>query len=178
MCCSSTKQGCCSGWCGCRGRRPVGWTRQLLDEAVRARLGDLPPLSCDSYPPTVAIAEHVRARNPRCTGYDCPRRAARCDLDHDTPWPRGPTDVINLGPRCRRQHEIKTRGLGRTQLRPDGSVDHRMLTGLTLTTRPEPLPGYAPGEGYAKDEARVNRRCDLPVAATCRETTCRRRANL
>jgi hypothetical protein len=156
----------------------VGWTRQLLDEAVRARLGDLPPLSCDSYPPTVAIAEHVRARNPRCTGYDCPRRAARCDLDHDTPWPRGPTDVINLGPRCRRQHEIKTRGLGRTQLRPDGSVDHRMLTGLTLTTRPEPLPGYAPGEGYAKDEARVNRRCDLPVAATCRETTCRRRANL
>jgi hypothetical protein len=127
-----------------------GWTRQLLDEAVRARLGDLPPLSCESYPPTVAIAEHVRARNPRCTGYDCPRRAARCDLDHDTPWPRGPTDVINLGPRCRRQHEIKTRGLVRTQLHPDGSVDHRMLTGLTLTTRPEPLPGYAPGEGYAE----------------------------
>lgn len=130
-----------------------GWTRQLLDEAVRARLGDLVPLSCESYPPTVAIAEHVRARNPRCTGYDCPRRAARCDLDHDTPWPRGPTDVINLGPRCRRQHEIKTRGLVRTQLHPDGSVDHRMLSGLTLTTRPEPLPGYAPGEGYAEDDA-------------------------
>jgi hypothetical protein len=28
-----------------------------------------------------------------------------------------------------------------------------MLTGLTLTTRPEPLPGFAPGEGYAKDAA-------------------------
>lgn len=130
-----------------------GWTRPLLDEAVRARMGDLPALFCDGYPPTVAIAEQVRARNPRCTGYDCPRRAARCDLDHDTPWPRGPTDVINLGPRCRRQHEIKARGLVRTQLHPDGSVDHRMLTGLTLTTRPEPLPGFAPGEGYAKDAA-------------------------
>jgi hypothetical protein len=23
-----------------------------------------------------------------------------------------------------------------------------MLTGLSVTTRPEPLPGYAPGEGY------------------------------
>ena len=132
---------------------PGGWTRRLLDEAVRARLGDLPPLSCESYSPTVAIAEHVRARNPRCTGCDCPRRAARCDLDHDTPWPRGPTDAINLGPRCRRQHEIKTRGLVRTQLHPDGSVDHRMLTGMILTTRPEPLPGYAPGEGYGKDAA-------------------------
>jgi hypothetical protein len=37
----------------------------------------------------------------------------------------------------------------RTQLHPDGSVDHQMLTGLTVTTRPEPLPGYAPSEGYA-----------------------------
>jgi hypothetical protein len=61
--------------------------------------------------------------------------------------------VINLGPRCRRQHEIKTRGLVRTQLHRDGSVDHRMLTGMILTTRPEPLPGYAPGEGYGKDAA-------------------------
>ena len=23
-----------------------------------------------------------------------------------------------------------------------------LLTGLVITTRPEPLPGYAPGEGY------------------------------
>jgi len=132
-------------------RTPAGgWTRQLLDDAVTARVEDLPPLSCETYAPTVAIEEHVRARNPRCTGYDCPRRAARCDLDHDTPWPRGPTDVKNLAPRCRRQHEIKTRGLVRTRLHPDGSVDTTMLTGLVVTTRPEPLPGHAPGEGHAR----------------------------
>jgi hypothetical protein len=131
-----------------------GWTRTLLEVAVIRRLDDLPPLSCHSYPPTVAIGEHVRARNPRCTGYDCPRRASRCDLDHDTPWPRGPTDVTNLGPRCRRQHEIKTRGLVGTRLHPDGSVQHTMLTGMTITTRPEPLPGRAPGEGYAREAAR------------------------
>jgi hypothetical protein len=25
------------------------------------------------------------------------------------------------------------------------------LTGLVITTRPEPLPGHAPGEGHAHD---------------------------
>ena len=129
---------------------PGGWTRQLLHQAVRARLdlGDLPALRCDTYAPTVAITDQVRARNPRCTAYDCPTRAHRCDLDHDVPWPRGPTAVDNLAPRHRRHHQLKTRGLVRTRLNQDGSVEHSMLTGLTVTTRPEPLPGYAPGEGY------------------------------
>jgi hypothetical protein len=134
------------------GAAPAGgWTRELLEAAVRAQLGDLAPLRCDGYVPTVAIEDHVRARNPWCTGYDCPRRARRCDLDHDVPWPRGPTDATNLGPRCRRQHEIKTRGLVKTRLHPDGSLDTVMLTGLVVTTRPEPLPGFAPGEAYASD---------------------------
>lgn len=131
---------------------PGGWTRALLEAAVAARLDGLPPLSCGGYVPTVAIEEHVRARNPRCTGYDCPRQAARCDLDHDTPWPRGPTHVNNLDPRCRRQHEHKTRRLVSTRLHPDGSVETTMmLTGLVITTRTEPLPGYAPGEGRANN---------------------------
>jgi hypothetical protein len=130
---------------------PGGWTRALLEAAVAARLDNLPSLSCEGYAPTVAVQDHVRARNPRCTGYDCPRKAHRCDLDHDTPWPRGPTDVNNLDPQCRRQHEHKTRGLVRTRLHPDGAVTATMmLTGLVITTRPEPLPGYAPGEGHKR----------------------------
>jgi hypothetical protein len=130
---------------------PGGWTRALLEAALVARLDSPPPLNCEGHDPTVAIQEHVRARNPRCTGYDCPRKASRCDLDHDIPYPRGPTDVNNLDPRCRRQHEHKTRGLVRTRLHPDGAVETTMmLTGLVITTRPEPLPGYAPGEGHAR----------------------------
>jgi Domain of unknown function (DUF222) len=129
---------------------PGGWTRALLEAAVAAKLSNLPALSCPGHDPTVAIQEHVRARNPRCTGYDCPRKAARCDLDHDTAYPRGPTDVNNLDPRCRRHHEHKTRGLVRTRLHSDGAVETTMmLTGLVITTRPEPLPGHAPGEGRA-----------------------------
>ena len=128
---------------------PGGWTRDLLVGSVRAALPDLPNLETESYEPTVAITDHVRAVHPRCTSYDCARLASRCDLDHDVSWPRGPTSVPNLSPRCRRHHELKTRGLVRTRLHPDGSVTTTTLLGTTVTTRPEPLPGHAPGEAYA-----------------------------
>ena len=72
---------------------PGGWTRRLLNEAVRAQLdrsdlgnlgdlgdpgdlADVPSMRCETYAPTVAITDHVRARNPRCTAYDCPTSSA------------------------------------------------------------------------------------------------------
>jgi hypothetical protein len=126
-----------------------GWTRATLTEAVRTKLRDLPPLNTDGYQPTTAITEHVHARNPRCTAYDCPRSSRRSDLDHDEPWPRGPTDVSNLHPRCRRHHRLKTARLVQTRLGEHGAVTTTMLTGVRVPTAPEPLPGHAPGEGYA-----------------------------
>jgi hypothetical protein len=127
---------------------PGGWTRDLLVGQVRAALPDLPSLETDSYEPPLAITDHVRAVHPRCTSYDCARLASRCDLDHDESWPRGPTCVTNLCPRCRRHHELKTRGLVRTRLHPDGSVTTTTLLGTTVTTRPEPVPGHGVGEAY------------------------------
>ena len=126
---------------------PGGWTRDLLVGEVRKALPGLPALETESYEPTVAITDHVRAVHPRCTSYDCARLASRCDLDHDESWPRGPTSVSNLCLRCRRHHELKTRGLVRTRLHPDGSVTTTTLLGTTITTRPEPVPGH--GEAYA-----------------------------
>jgi hypothetical protein len=128
---------------------PGGWTRDLLEGQVRTALPDQPPLRTEAYEPTVAITEHVHAVHPRCTSYDCARLASRCDLDHDESWPRGPTCVPNLCPRCRRHHELKTRGLVHTRLHPDGSVTTTTLLGTTITTRPEPMPGFGPGEAYA-----------------------------
>ena len=127
---------------------PGGWTRPDLTAAARAALAGLPPLETAGYVPTVAITEHVRAVNPRCTSYDCARAAYRCDLDHDRPWPRGPTAAHNLCPRCRRHHELKTRGLLHTRLHRDGSVTTTTLLGLRVTTRPEPLPGHGPSGAY------------------------------
>ena len=129
---------------------PGGWTRDLLNDQVRKTLPDLPDLQTDSYEPTVAITDHVRAVHPRCTSYDCARLASRCDLDHDESWPRGPTSATNLCPRCRRHHELKTRGLVRTRLHPDGSVTTTTLLGTTVTTRPDPVPGHGAGEAYAR----------------------------
>jgi hypothetical protein len=132
-----------------RSRPGQSWTREELTAAVQAALKTEPPvLQTDTYRPTAAIVRHVHARNPHCTSYDCPRTAPRCDLDHDIPWPRGPTTADNLQPRCPRHHEHKTRRLVSTRLDPDGTVDHHMLTGLRVTTRPEPLPGHGPFEGY------------------------------
>jgi hypothetical protein len=129
---------------------PGGWTRDLLNDQVRKTLLDLPPLDTESYEPTVAITDHVRAVHPRCTSYDCARLASRCDLDHDVSWPRGPTSATNLCPRCRRHHELKTRGLVRTRLHPDGAVTTTTLLGTTVTTEVERLPGYGVGEAYAR----------------------------
>lgn len=128
---------------------PEGWTRPTLTAAVRAALeAGLPALQTESYVPTVAIAEHVRVVHPRCTAYDCARVSRRSDLDHDQPWPRGPTCVSNLCPRCRRHHELKTRGLLHTCLHRDGSLTTTTFFGMRVTTRPEPLPGHGLDEAY------------------------------
>jgi hypothetical protein len=121
-------------------------TRADLHAAVRAALAAAPALSTPSYEPTEAIARHVRAEAPTCSFYDCPRQARSCDLDHDTPWPRGPTAVTNLDPKCRRHHQLKTNGLARSQLRAGPgtgarSVQWRLAGGVLVTTAPQPLPG-------------------------------------
>ncbi len=100
------------------------------DRVLRAHGGDHRPRP--RRPPPVHL---LRLR---------PARQSRCDLDHDESWPRGPTSVTNLCPRCRRHHELKTRGLVHTRLHPDGSLTTTTLLGTAVTTRPEPLPGHGP----------------------------------
>jgi hypothetical protein len=62
------------------------------------------------YVPSESVARLVRAREPHCRFPGCRQPASRCDLDHAIPWPRGSTTPQNLGPLCRRHHNLKTHG--------------------------------------------------------------------
>jgi hypothetical protein len=46
-----------------------------------------------------------------CQGPGCMVPAERCDTDHREPWPHGPTAGDNLGPFCRRHHQMKGHGV-------------------------------------------------------------------
>ncbi len=96
--------------------------------------------------PTVEIADIVRARDPVCTFPGCSVPASRCDLDHTTPHPRGPSSVQNLSPRSRRCHRYKTAALWRcrTLTSVSGAVIAHEWTsplGTRQVVEVEPLPG-------------------------------------
>ena len=70
--------------------------------------GTVTATSTHTYTPTTALARLVRAREPHCRFPGCRQPAHRCDLDHTQPWPHGTTCATNLGPLCRRHHNLKT----------------------------------------------------------------------
>ena len=79
------------------------WRAWLVDAA-----GAVTATGTTSYVPTAEIARLVRARHPHCRFPGCRQAAASCDLDHAIPYPAGPTTPGNLGPLCRRHHNLKT----------------------------------------------------------------------
>jgi hypothetical protein len=82
-------------------------------------------------------------RRPRCEWPGCGIRATRCDLDHDLPWPYGPTCACQVGPLCRRHHRVKQ--LGWTKHRTgDGAVRWTSPTGRTWTSPSPHQPPQAP----------------------------------
>jgi AcrR family transcriptional regulator len=83
----------------------------------------------------------VHARNARCTAPGCGRPAARCDLDHTTPWHHGgPTCPCNLAPLCRHHHRCKqAEGWWLEQPEP-GLLVWRTPAGRTYATMPTEYP--------------------------------------
>jgi hypothetical protein len=55
------------------------------------------------------MASVVAALDGVCTAPGCTTAAHRCDVDHNRPWPAGPTVIANLSARDRRHHNHKTR---------------------------------------------------------------------
>jgi hypothetical protein len=108
-----------------------------------AALGAHPPATPGPYRVPARLRRLLQVRRPRCEWPGCGRRAVRCDgvsdLDHDVPWPDGPTCGCNVGPLCRRHHRIKQLGWVKRRLRT--AVRWTSPAGRTWTS---PSPYAAP----------------------------------
>ena len=97
--------------------------RQALVEMVLddGALTDLPVEEQARYEPSDPLSRFVRLRDRACDGPTGAQVSARrCDLDHERPWPDGPTAAWNLVARSRRTHGLKH--LGWTPLRTAAST--------------------------------------------------------
>ena len=82
------------------------------------------------------MRSHVEAVDGTCRAPGCTVPAARCDLDHDVPWPHGPTDVGNLTSKHRQHHNLHTHGHWSVQ-REGGRVRWRTKAGRVYDTYPK-----------------------------------------
>ena len=108
------------------------WRRLLTDPATGALLD----YGRTRYRPPGNLADFVRARDVTCRFPTCGQPAWRADLDHVRPWPAGPTSAANLGPLCRRHHQLKQRPDWHVTRHPDGTWTWITPTGHTHTTPP------------------------------------------
>jgi hypothetical protein len=128
-----------------RQRAPTPAQAARLDAFLRGLNLTLEPIAkgaCDHaaaehrYTPSRKLAHLVRARTATCDAPGCAAQAVHADLDHTVPFPTGPTDQCNLGPKCRRHHKAKqTPGWNVEQPEP-GVIRWTLPSGRTHTTRP------------------------------------------
>ena len=99
------------------------------------------PANHPATSPAAALRHLIQIRNPACTAPGCRRPAARCDLDHITPYHRGgKTCECNLGPACRHDHQRKqTPGWTLTTPAP-GTFTWTTPGNRTHTTTPAQYP--------------------------------------
>ncbi|MGH3853071.1 MAG: DUF222 domain-containing protein [Pseudonocardiaceae bacterium] len=134
-----------------------GTWRRILTDPASGRPVDY---GTTRYRPPAHLAGLVITRDQTCQFPGCRVPAHRCDIDHtiahNPDTGTGPTSETNLGPKCRRHHQVKQApGWSVTQhpdgcttwATPSGHVYHSPPPPLTdpepLTTRPAPDP-YEP----------------------------------
>ncbi|MCF6743889.1 DUF222 domain-containing protein [Blastococcus sp. KM273128] len=107
---------------------------------LTGRPGLGPPGPTDGYRPGAALDRYLRARDRRCRFPGCRRRVPLGgELDHDRPWPEGPTSAENLVGFCTGHHRGKHQAPGwRYELATDGQLTVTTPTGLVATTTPPP----------------------------------------
>ena len=79
------------------------WRLPLTDPA-RSRRGRV----VAHLRPSAAVARPCGPERPPAAGRAAPAAREACDLDHTIAYPDGATTPANLGPLCRRHHNLKT----------------------------------------------------------------------
>jgi Domain of unknown function (DUF222) len=125
---------------------PSGTWRRILTDPTTGMVLDV---SHRGYRPPRPLARFITARDGTCRFPGCRQPARRCDLDHVTPWPDGPTSATNMIAVCRHHHRLKHSARWHVAAARDGTVTWSAPTGRTYTTRPPPVtdpdPGNQPG---------------------------------
>jgi hypothetical protein len=122
-----------------------GTWRRILTDPASGRPVDY---GTTRYRPPAHLAGLVITRDQTCQFPGCRIPAHRCDLDHTIPHNpatgTGPTSETNLGPKCRRHHQIKqTPGWSVTQ-HPDGATTWVTPSGHQYYSQPPPLTDPEP----------------------------------
>ena len=113
---------------------------ELRRAASCGRAGLSPPRPTDGYRPSAELDRFVRARDRRCRFPGCGRRVPRGgELDHNRPYPVGPTSAANLTGYCTTHHRGKHQAAGWVhRLDADGTLTVTTPTGLVAVTTPPP----------------------------------------
>jgi hypothetical protein len=138
--------------------------------AVRAALVDMvlteTVWSDDPEPPhdpSASLARLVRVRDQGCDGPGCGTGAGRCELDHHSAYPAGPTTASNLAARSPRCHHAKHAGWTPV-MHGDGSTTWTSPSRrqYLVRSRDEPPPEVPPDAALpdphdlrARDAARI-----------------------
>lgn len=122
-----------------------GTWRRILTDPASGRPVDY---GTTRYRPPAHLAELVITRDQTCQFPGCRVPAHRCDIDHSIPYDpdhgTGTTSETNLGPKCRRHHQVKqTPGWSVTH-HPDGCTTWSTPSGHQYHSQPPPLTDPEP----------------------------------
>ncbi|MCW2603173.1 MAG: hypothetical protein JWN61_1308 [Pseudonocardiales bacterium] len=146
------------------------WRRLLVDPQGRVL-----EYGTETYRPPQALKDLIIARDRSCTGPGCSTPARMCQIDHETPFPRGSTGQRNNDAKCVTEHALKTARLFDAARDPDtGATVWTDRHGANYTRLPETVPLAVLSDDRLADIARALRQGRHRVADLRRRSTNRR----